>query len=228
MAKKIRVKKKAIIAILVLLIGLFVYFGYFGKNKGDDGSIDIGKIKEQNSILASNSPAIGNENAYVTLVEFSDYQCPACVSFHNQIMGELKSKYIDTGKVKFVFRDFPLQEIHTFALKSAQASRCAREQGKYWEYNEILFKNSPKLDDGSLKQYAKNLSLDEANFTQCLDSGKYEEAVNSDFNDGVRFGVKGTPTTFMNGHILPGLPDKNQFFKVLEFEIIKIRSSIPK
>src|SRR3989304_2938085 len=140
----------------------------------------------------------------VVVFEFSDFQCPFCRRFYTQTLSQIKEEYVSTGKIKFVYRDFPLSSIHPAAEKSAEASECAEEQGKFWEYHDKIFMEQDKLGQGTieygieeLKKWASEIGLDENKFNQCLDSGKYESEVEKDFNDGVSYGVGGTPTFYV-------------------------------
>ena len=138
-------------------------------------------------------PSVGEKNAKLTIVEFSDFQCPFCGRFRSQTFDQIKKEYIDTGKVKFVFRDFPLNSIHPYAQKASEASECADEQGKFWEYHDKLFENQGALTVDNLKKYASDLSLDTKKFNDCLDSGKMTAEVNKDTQDAQASGGSGTP-----------------------------------
>ena len=144
-------------------------------------------------VSADNSPFIGPANASVTVIEFFDFQCPACRAAEPTIK-QIRENYKD--KVKFVARNFPLSQ-HEFAEKASEASECAFEQNKYWEYHDLLMEGN--LDIVSLKQYAKDLGLNTTQFDNCLDSGKYFSQIQKDFQDGISYGVQGTPTFFVNG-----------------------------
>jgi protein-disulfide isomerase len=137
--------------------------------------------------------ALGKEDAPLTLVEFSDYQCPFCRRFSEQTLSALKTQYIDTGKLRYVFRDFPLDAIHPQARSSAEAAHCAGDQGKYWEAHDLLFKNQQQLQPDDLKGYAKTLGLDVDAFNTCLDQSRHRDRVQQNLNDGVKAGVRGTP-----------------------------------
>jgi protein-disulfide isomerase len=137
----------------------------------------------------------GNPAAKVTIVEFSDFQCPSCAQI-NLVIDKLMSEYSD--RVKFVVRDFPLSQ-HKEAFKAAEAAEAAREQGKYWEYSALLFKNQKALSVPKLKEYASQLGIDRTKFDAALESGKFAEKIERDLQDGVLFGVNGTPTLFING-----------------------------
>jgi protein-disulfide isomerase len=145
----------------------------------------------------SGNPIEGKKDAPVTLVEFSDYQCPFCSRFFQTTLPTLTKEYIDTGKVRYAFRDFPLDQIHPHARKAAEAAHCAGDQGKYWEMHDLLFQNQKALEVEKLKAYAKTLNLDATAFNACLDGGKYGTKVEKNLKDGVTAGVRGTPAFFV-------------------------------
>ena len=146
-------------------------------------------------IAIDDQPWTGAANPKVTIVEFTDYECPSC-GRTAPVLEEVIKEYAD--RVKLVVRDFPL-EMHPHAFKAALAAEAAREQGKYWEYASILFKNQKALEVGNLKEYATQLGLDRAKFDQALDSEKYAENLKRDLKDGGLIGVDSTPTVFING-----------------------------
>jgi protein-disulfide isomerase len=137
--------------------------------------------------------AIGRADAPVTLVEFADYQCPYCKRFHTDAYAELKKNYIDTGKLRFVSRDLPL-EFHPYAVKAAEAARCAGDQQKYWELRDALFVNAAAPSDDVIKQAAENLLPDTKGFQSCLETGKYKADVQKDASDAATLQISGTPT----------------------------------
>jgi protein-disulfide isomerase len=137
--------------------------------------------------------AIGRADAPVTLVEFADYQCPYCKKFHTDAYAELKKNYIDTGKLRFVSRDLPL-EFHPFALKAAEAARCAGDQNKYWELRDALYSNAAPPNDDVIKKAVETLSLDAKGFQACLDSEKYKADVQKDASEAAKLQISGTPT----------------------------------
>jgi protein-disulfide isomerase len=147
------------------------------------------------SVATDDQPSKGNPNAPVTIVEFTDYQCPSCAATQ-PLLEELAGEYGD--KVKLVSRDFPLSQ-HAEAAKAAEAAEAAREQGKYWEYVAILFKNQNALQVEKLKEYASQIGLDRAKFDQSLDSGKFADKVIRDLSEGNKLDVNSTPTVFING-----------------------------
>jgi protein-disulfide isomerase len=146
-------------------------------------------------IATDDQPAKGSPSAAVTIVEFTDYQCPSCAATH-PVLDRIAAEYAD--RVRLVVRDFPLAQ-HENAFKAAEAAEAAREQGKYWEYVSILFRNQSALAPDQLKMYAGHVGLDRARFDAALDTGKFAEKVQRDLEDGQRLGVNATPTLFVNG-----------------------------
>jgi len=127
-------------------------------------------------------------------MEFSDYQCPFCARHFRETLPQLEKDYIITGKVKYVFRNFPIESIHPLAFKAAEAANCAGEQGKYWEMHDRLFANQKTLTPPDLSRHAKAIGLDMAQFQPCLDSGAQAAKIRADIQDGVALRVKSTPT----------------------------------
>jgi protein-disulfide isomerase len=139
------------------------------------------------------APSMGQKTAKIILVEFSDYQCPFCQRHVQQTHPQLFTEYIATGKVKYVFRDFPLESIHPQAFKAAEAARCGGDQGKYFEMHDQLFTNQKALAPADLESHARAVGLDGAKFKACLDSGRHAEKIRADIAEGRRVGVSGTP-----------------------------------
>ncbi len=136
---------------------------------------------------------LGSKDAPITMVEFTDYQCPFCQRFHMTSFGEIKKNYIDTGKVRFYSRDMPL-DFHPDAMRAAQAARCAKEQGQFWQLREIMSSNPDKLSLDSLVGNATTLKMDVNAFRSCITSEKYKDAVQSDVMEAMRIGATGTPS----------------------------------
>ncbi|MDP3696839.1 MAG: DsbA family protein [Candidatus Taylorbacteria bacterium] len=179
------------------------------------------------NVSADDDPVLGNKNAKVTIIEFSDFQCPFCRTFWRDTLGQIKKEYIDTGKVKFIYRDYPLS-FHPMAHASAEAAECADDQGKYWEMHDKIFGEQEKLGQGTvtyvvsdLKKWAAAIGLDPAKFNQCLDSGKYKAEVDKDFADGSAAGVSGTPSLFINGRLLVGAQPYASFKAIIDEELNK-------
>lgn len=159
---------------------------------------------------ADDDPVLGQADAPVTLIEFTDYQCPFCSRHFTQTYGQIKKEYIDTGKVKYVVRDYPLG-FHPHAQKTSEATECADKQGKFWEMHDKLFQTqatwSPLADViPTLKQYAKDLGLNSTQFDSCLDSGEMASEVTADQADGSAAGISGTPGFWVLG---PGGKSQN-------------------
>jgi predicted DsbA family dithiol-disulfide isomerase len=174
-------------------------------------------------VAAGDGPPRGPEDAPVTIVEFSDFQCPYCARV-NPTLDEVLKRYPD--QVRVVFRHFPL-EFHKEAPKAAEASRCASEQGKFWEYHDLLFANQKALGVDQLKQYAAQLGLDQADFDQCLDSGREAAAVQQDMADGRAAGVSGTPAFFINGRFVNGALPVEAFVEAIEAELADLGIESP-
>ncbi len=138
----------------------------------------------------------GNPDATVRIVEFSDFQCPACGSAYGTVK-RIFSEYSD--RISFTYRHFPLTSIHPFAFKASEASECAADQGKFWEMHDKMFENQSALKVSDLKGYASSIGLDSVAFDSCLDSGKYASKVSSHITYGNSLGVNSTPTFYING-----------------------------
>jgi protein-disulfide isomerase len=153
-------------------------------------------------------PAWGPDDAGVTVEQFADFQCPFCGRFATQTLPALRQQYED--RVRFVFRDFPLS-MHQYARKASEAAQCAQDQGRFWQYHDLLFANQSALAPDQLKQYAAQAGLDTAKFNDCLDSGKNAQEVALDLQEGERAGVTGTPAFIVNGKMIAGAQPLEQF-----------------
>jgi len=145
-------------------------------------------------INLAGAPSLGRADAPVTIIEFSDFECPFCQRFNKTTLPEIKRDYVDSGKVRYVFLDFPLEQMHPKARKAAEAAGCAAEQGKFWEMHDILFEVSPNLDLRLYPEYAKKLKLESAAFEQCLGSGKQSTRINAGLSSGRSVGINATPS----------------------------------
>ena len=157
----------------------------------------------------------GSENAPVTVVEFSDFQCPFCEKFFTQTYSQIEKDYIDTGKVKFVYLHFPLS-FHDQAQKAAEASQCAALQGKFWQMHDKMFENQASLSIDNYKLWAKQIGLNTAKFNTCLDSGETASVVAAHEAYGQSVGVSGTPGFFINGVPLSGAQPYSAFKQVID------------
>jgi protein-disulfide isomerase len=136
---------------------------------------------------------LGSKDAPLTIVEFTDYQCPFCQRFHVTAFAELKKAYIDTGKVRFFSKDMPL-DFHPNAMRAAMAARCAGEQGKFWELRDTMGANPNSLDMEHIVGFAADLKMDTSALRACIDGGKYKEPVQRDVLEAMKIGANGTPT----------------------------------
>lgn len=187
--------------------------------------------KQPLKISIDDDPVRGNTDAPITIIEFSDFQCPFCARFHVQTLPLLLENYIDTGKVKLVYRDFPIQNIHPNAMPAAVAAECADEQGKYWEYHDKLFENQNQWSEletteaiSMFTRYAFEIELNQEQFDACLTSGKYLNEIRVDLNDGRDYGVTGTPGFFIGndelGFVeLKGAQPFESFKKVIDLQL---------
>lgn len=169
-------------------------------------------------VAVDDDPSKGSAKAPVTLIEFSDFQCPFCKRARETV-NKVMETYGD--KVHYVFRDYPLS-FHKQAKKAAEATECAEDQKKYWEYNALLWEKQGKQEIDMLKEYAKELGLNEKKFAACLDSDKYAEEVDKDLNDGITAGVTGTPAYFVNGMLISGAQPFERFKDLIDEELERL------
>lgn len=162
------------------------------------------------------APFKGPEKAPVTIVKFEDFQCPFCKRVQPTFV-ELLKRY--SGKIRLVHKDFPLDSLHHEARQAAEAARCAEDQGKFWEYHNVVYKNAPKASVKDLKTYAKEVGLNVESFDKCLASSKYKTAVQKDVDEGIRLGITGTPDFFINGRELSGAQPLEAFTRVIDEEL---------
>ena len=170
--------------------------------------------------VAATDPAVGSNTATVTIIEFADFQCPYCGRVAPTIK-KVRDTYGD--KVRVVWKDFPLTQIHPQAFKASEAAHCAGEQGKYWEYHDRLFANQQALMPDDLKKTATELGLDGGKFASCLDSSKFSERVRDGVAAGTRLGVNSTPTFYVNGRLLSGAQPYEAFAAVIDEELSRTK-----
>jgi len=253
--EEISVKKSTfngLIIGLIVIVGIAAFFaGSFISSRDSDNisSEDLDKAiaklelkllqnqlptnqpQEPVKISADDDPFFGNPDAPITIVEFSDFQCPFCARFHAQTLPSILEEYIDQGKVKLVFRDFPIQSIHPNALPASVAAECANDQGKFKDMHDILFENQNewnKLETADalslFSQYASNMQLEQESFDSCLTSGKHISEIRKDLDDGRNYGVSGTPGFFVGndqiGYVeLKGAQPFESFKKVIDAQL---------
>lgn len=168
------------------------------------------------------APVRGAADAPVTLVEFSDFECPFCKQAHPTLK-QILERYPD--KVRLAYRDFPLDSIHPQARRAAEAARCAQDQTKFWEYHDVLFSQSPRLSTDDLRRYADQVGLDVTKFDDCLTAGTHKAAVQRDLDEGNRLGITGTPAFFVNGRPLSGAQPLEAFARVIDDELTRVAAS---
>lgn len=173
-------------------------------------------------------PQLGKADAKVTIIEFGDYQCPLCRAFWRDTLPRIKKEYVDTGRVRIVFRDFPIQDVHPEATVTAMAAECAEDQGKYWEFHDKVFREQDRrgrdvirYSARDVRRWATEVGLEAAAFNECLDSERHKAEVQKDYKDGADVGMNGTPVFFINGRALVGAHSFATFQKIIEEELRK-------
>lgn len=201
-------KKDYLLPVSILIAGLMIG-GAVIYSAGRQGEIpqpptavvrDSGKATPE----IGDDVVLGDPDAPVTVIEFGDYQCPFCEKFFRETEPLLRREYIETGKVKMVYKDFPISSIHPYATAAAEAAQCAKDQGKYWVYHDALFERQQLLGGLDYVRLAGELGMDAVQFKSCIDSRKYKEEVENDYQEGIAAGVQGTPATFVNGVLIAG------------------------
>ena len=170
-------------------------------------------------ISAEDAPFKGPASAPITIVEFSDFQCSYCKRVVN-VLEQVLERYPD--KVKLAFRDFPIVNIHPQAQKAAEAAHCAAEQGKFWEFHDLLFEKQDSIPTTNFADYAKTLGLEVSTFQTCIDERKYQEKVERNYAAGAKAGVSGTPAFFINGRLLSGAQPLEAFKAMIDEELERL------
>ena len=219
----------AIIVAGLLIAGAVLYSGGLLRGNGSvwKQQAAVGESAPKNVNIEDDDAALGSPSAPVVLVEFSDFQCPFCRKLWRDSLPQSTEKYIKTGKVRFVYRDFPLSSIHPGAEPAAMATECAEDQEKFWEMHDKIFGEQDKMGQGTvefgvsdLKRWAGEIGLNAAAFDTCLDGGKYKAEVAKDSSDGAALGVSGTPHIFVNGKLLiRGALPYTQIEQIVEQEL---------
>jgi protein-disulfide isomerase len=185
----VTIKKKTVKRFLMLLVVVVFVYTLFYLFTGPDYP-DINTPK----------PVFGDVTSPIEVIEYSDLECPACKSAH-PVVKQMKERFADD--IRFEYYHFPLRSIHPFAQKAAEAVECAHDQGMFWEYIDAAFAVSPELSKKNLKNIAGSLGLDRERFDACLDSGAKKKVVEGDLRKGGAAHIQGTPTFFVNGHVVP-------------------------
>lgn len=188
---------------------------YLEKLKKDYG-VEAYFEPARTEVAIQGHPVLGSPQAPITIVEFSDFECPFCGALHPTLK-EIEKNYGD--RIRVVFRQFPLNNLHPNAQKAAEASLCANDQQKFWELHDAMFTDQSNLGVDALKQKAVQLNMNAEQFNTCLDSGKYSETVKKDVVDGTKAGVSGTPAMFVNGRFLSGAQPYQEIARIIEDEL---------
>ncbi len=193
------------------------------QNSGADNSGAVAALAVLQPVSSSDF-VLGDQNALVTIVEYSDFQCPFCAKFFKETESALREKYIKTGKVKFIYRNFAF--LGEESLWAANAARCAGEQDKFWQYHDYLYNNQQGENLGAfskdnLKSFAAAIGLDKEKFNACLESEKYTDLIQKETQAGGEAGVQGTPANFINGTLYPGALPTATFLQIIDSELEK-------
>jgi protein-disulfide isomerase len=199
---------------LAFLLGLGGGYLLWGSTR-PSAAADTNPIKRVD-ISTDDDPSIGPADAPVTIIEFSDYQCPYCQVWYQKVYQQLLASY--PNDIRFVYRDLPLP-MHPEAIPAAEAANCAGEQGAYWKYHDSLFNQQYGLNRAAYEHYATDLELDSKAFTACLDSHRYQDEIQADATDAARVGISGTPSFVINGRILIGALPFSDFKTVIDEEL---------
>lgn len=245
----IKIKKEQIwmyttfILAAILIIGAFMTYGKTSNSvpSANDGQAaaagGAAAAPSKVDVAIGDAPMLGSKSAKVTIVEYSDFQCPFCRKFFSETYSQIKKDYVDTGKVKIYFKEFPLSSLHPMAQKSAEAALCVKDKGgdaAFYKMHDKMFEEQNKLDGGDalvgpvkstvsyttddLKAWAKSLGYD---ISSCLDSDKFASKVAAEETEGASYGVQGTPAFFINGQLLSGAYPYASFKQIIDAELAK-------
>ena len=206
-----------ILLVVVFALGLGAgYLAWGGSTPVEAADAADNTPPTRHTIEEGGNPSIGPANAPVTIIEFSDYQCPYCKRWHDEVFKRLLVEYPD--QVRFVYRDLPLGS-HSQAAKAAEAANCANEQGSFWQYHDKIFSYTYDIGREAFLNYASELSLDMTIFTECLDSSRYADEVSADLKYAQELGIGSTPTFFVNGIFVQGALPYEDFKSLIEQEL---------
>lgn len=216
----------SILVVVAFCVGVLTGFFIWGNNPtvaaqpSPSGQVDSLPAEEPQyvryEVTTEGYPSIGPEDAPITIVEFSDFQCPFCKRFHADTYQALLETY--PGQIRFVYRNLPLESIHPDAMSAAVASLCANEQNVYWDYHDKLLSND-LLGREVYEQYASDLNLNTDEFSACLDSGKFDTFISEDMDFALNLGVQSTPTFFINGLAIVGAQPITSFQNIIDKEL---------
>jgi protein-disulfide isomerase len=200
--------KNVILAVVILALLAVLAIGLRNSSGGGAATAPIevpGLDDQQTLVRLAQGISMGSDDAPVTILEFADFQCPACMGFAGTIKPQLELAWVESGQARYVYYDFPLTTIHPHAFLASRAGRCADEQDQFWAYHDVLYRNqsswspSPSPPVSDFVRYAAQVGLDQDRFSSCLRSDRYADVVTANMRLGEELGVTGTPTVMVNG-----------------------------
>ena len=232
---------------IITIVFSAILMGCGGPNKGPEGDLNTeitpdptekgvvspsgeARVSPENAtkpekldIQIYDDAIMGNLKAPVTMIEFSDFQCIVCKRFHLEVFPEIQKHYIENGKVQFVYKHYPVYQIHQNTVKAAEASECARIQGEFWNMHDSLYKNWAKWQGEdptpAFKELAAEIGLKQQRFNDCIDSEETLESVGADFYTAEKYSVRGTPTFIINGNVMTGFKTFEELSEIIDAEL---------
>jgi protein-disulfide isomerase len=204
----------------IFLVGLGCGWFIWGRDTSASpaaAQVNVNPDVKRTDVLTDGDPSIGPDSAPITIIEFSDYQCPYCAKWYTEVFTRLMTDY--KGKVRFVYRDFPLYSIHPESQPAAEAANCAGDQGAYWEFHNALFSGKYRLGSDAYARYAEELGLNPEKFNQCVSTHRFKSEVDADFKYATTIGVSSTPTFFVNGLAVVGAQPYEVFQQLIDKEL---------
>ena len=199
-------------------LGLFVGYSIWGGHVNSSQTANDAQNTSRFDVpILDSDPAFGPEDAPITFIEFSDFECPYCRQHFLEVYPRLLEKYGD--QIRYVYKDFPLTSIHANAVPAAEAALCANEQGSFWEYHDLLFTMRLDLGSETYLTYAEELGLDLDTFGTCVDERRYADEVRGDYDFAANLGIRSTPTFFINGLVVQGALPYEEFIKIIDAEL---------
>ena len=183
---------------------------------GEDGGTTPQEVTRYD-VPEGDNPSLGSADAPITIIEFSDYECPFCRRWHDEVFDKIRESYPD--QVRFVYRDFPLTSLHPNAVPAAEAANCADEQDAFWEFSQKLYSDEYGFGEDAYVKYAQDLELDIPEFEECIEEGRYSDDVQADYEFASSLGVRSTPTFFLNGIAVVGAQPFEVFQDIIEKEL---------
>ncbi len=211
-------KRFYVVFAVIVIVGLGAL--WYAMSRPSDVSIPANVAVQASDTSGFHGYVLGSANAPVEVTEFADFQCPFCQTFATLQMPAIQSRLIDTGRLRWIYRDFPLQQ-HSFSRLAAHSAACADEQGKYWEQHNRIYEGQAEWAESRdagpiLRNYAKATGLDLGRYDECMKTGKYAGRIQASYNDGVQLGVNSTPTLLVGGRLYKGGFDSDAIVKLVD------------